>query len=69
MSSSAHQWAREFAKFGHTGHPMAPKFIRPYRMISKPGKNDAADADADADADAIGEAVMLQRGDAFKLPA
>ena len=63
MSSSAHQWAREFAKFGHTGHPMAPKFIRPYRMISKPGKNDAADAAA------IAKAVMLQRGDAFKLPA
>ena len=42
---------------------MAPKFVTPWRMSGKRGKNDAV---APA---AIAEAVMLQRGDAFKLPA
>lgn len=48
--SGAHQWAREFAKFGHTVRLMAPKFVAPYRMSGKRGKNDAADAKAIAEA-------------------
>jgi transposase len=41
--SGAHHWCREFAKFGHTVRMMAPKFVVPYRMSGKRGKNDAAD--------------------------
>lgn len=44
--SGAHHWAREFAAFGHTVRLMAPKFVAPYRMSGKRGKNDAADAAA-----------------------
>ncbi len=44
--SGAHYWAREFEKFGHTVRIMAPKFVAPYRMGGKHGKNDAADAAA-----------------------
>ncbi|WP_234263906.1 IS110 family transposase [Hydrogenophaga sp. NFH-34] len=44
--SGAHRWAREFAKFGHTVRLMAPKFVIPYRLSGKRGKNDAADAAA-----------------------
>jgi len=42
--SGAHHWARQFAGFGHTVRLMAPKFVAPYRMSGKRGKNDAADA-------------------------
>ena len=48
--SGAHHWAREFGKFGHTVRLMAPKFVAPYRMSGKRGKNDAADAAAIAEA-------------------
>jgi transposase len=44
--SGAHHWAREFARFGHTVRLMAPKFVVPYRLSGKRGKNDAADAAA-----------------------
>ena len=44
--SGAHYWAREFSRFGHTIKLMAPKFVAPYRMSGKRGKNDAADAAA-----------------------
>lgn len=44
--SGAHHWAREFARFGHTVRLMAPKFVIPYRLSGKRGKNDAADAAA-----------------------
>lgn len=44
--SGAHHWAREFAKFAHTVRMMAPKFVVPYSMSGKRGKNDAADAAA-----------------------
>lgn len=44
--SGAHYWAREFQKLGHTVRLMAPKFVAPYRMSGKRGKNDAADAAA-----------------------
>lgn len=44
--SGAHHWARQFGKFGHTVKLMAPKFVAPYRMSGKRGKNDAADAAA-----------------------
>lgn len=44
--SGSHHWAREFQKFGHTVRIMAPKFVAPYRMGGKHGKNDAADAAA-----------------------
>ena len=44
--SGAHYWAREFEKCGHTVRLMAPKFVAPYRMGGKHGKNDAADAAA-----------------------
>lgn len=44
--SGAHHWARQFAALGHTPKLIAPKFITPYRMSGKHGKNDAADAAA-----------------------
>jgi transposase len=44
--SGAHHWARLFRQFGHTVRLMAPKFVSPYRMSGKRGKNDAADAAA-----------------------
>lgn len=44
--SGAHHWAREFQKHGHTVRLMAPKFVAPYRMAGKRGKNDANDAQA-----------------------
>ena len=50
--SGAHHWARLFVAHGHTVRLMAPKFVTPYRMSGKRGKNDAADAAA------ICEAVM-----------
>jgi transposase len=40
---SAHYWARELSKLGHTVKLMAPQFVIPYR---KKGKNDANDAEA-----------------------
>jgi transposase len=42
--SGAHYWARLFQAHGHTVRLMAPKFVAPYRMSGKQGKNDAADA-------------------------
>ena len=44
--SGAHHWAREFARHGHSVRLMAPKFVAPYRLLGKRGKNDAADAAA-----------------------
>jgi len=44
--SGAHHWARLFRQHGHTVKLMAPKFVTPYRMSGKRGKNDAADASA-----------------------
>jgi transposase len=44
--SGAHHWARLFQASGHTVKLMAPKFVTPYRMSGKRGKNDAADAAA-----------------------
>ena len=44
--SGAHHWARLFRQYGHTVKLMAPKFVTPYRMGGKRGKNDAADAAA-----------------------
>ena len=44
--SGAHHWARQFRSYGHTVKLMAPKFVTPYRMSGKRGKNDAADAAA-----------------------
>jgi transposase len=44
--SGAHHWARVFATHGHTVRLMAPKFVAPYRLSGKRGKNDAADAAA-----------------------
>jgi len=44
--SGAHHWARLFRQYGHTVRLMAPKFVTPYRMSGKKGKNDAADAAA-----------------------
>ena len=44
--SGAHHWARLFERFGHTVRLMAPKFVAPYRMSGRRGKNDAADAAA-----------------------
>ena len=42
--SGAHHWARVFQAHGHAVRLMAPKFVAPYRMSGKQGKNDAADA-------------------------
>lgn len=44
--SGAHHWARTFEAFGHAVRLMAPKFVAPYRMSGRRGKNDAADAAA-----------------------
>ena len=44
--SGAHHWARQFLAFGHTVRLMAPKFVAPYRLSGRKGKNDAADAQA-----------------------
>lgn len=44
--SGAHHWARLFAQYGHTVRLMAPKFVVPYRLSGRRGKNDAADAAA-----------------------
>lgn len=44
--SGAHHWARLFIACGHTVRLMAPKFVVPYRLSGKRGKNDAADAAA-----------------------
>jgi len=41
--SSAHYWARELQKLGHTVKLMAPQFVKPY---VKSNKNDANDAEA-----------------------
>ena len=40
---SAHHWARELTKLGHTVRLMAPAYVKPY---VKRGKNDARDAEA-----------------------
>ena len=42
--TGAHHWARLFREYGHTIKLMAPKFVTPYRMSGKRGKNDAQDA-------------------------
>jgi len=44
--SGAHEWARQFQRYGHQVRLMAPKLVAPYRMSGKRGKNDAADAGA-----------------------
>lgn len=44
--TGAHHWAREFGKFGHTVRLVAPKFVIPYRLSGKRGKNDVNDAAA-----------------------
>jgi transposase len=44
--TGAHHWARLFMAQGHTVRLMAPKFVAPYRLSGKRGKNDAADAAA-----------------------
>jgi transposase len=43
--TGAHHWARLFQAHGHTVRLMAPKFVAPYRLSGKRGKNDAADAE------------------------
>jgi transposase len=42
----AHHWARALNALGHTAKLMAPKFVSPYRIQGKRGKNDANDAAA-----------------------
>lgn len=44
--AGAHHWGRLFRHRGHTVRLMAPKFVVPYRLSAKRGKNDAADAAA-----------------------
>lgn len=44
--SGAHHWARLFIEHGHKVRLIAPKFVSPYRLSGKHGKNDAADAAA-----------------------
>lgn len=44
--TGAHHWARLFRQHGHSVKLIAPKFVTPYRMSGKRGKNDAADAAA-----------------------
>ncbi len=45
--STAHHWARELMKLGHTVKLMPPAYVKPY---VKRGKTDAADAEAIAEA-------------------
>ncbi len=45
-SSGAHHWAGQFLSSGLTVRLIAPKFVTPYRMTGRRGKNDAADAQA-----------------------
>jgi hypothetical protein len=45
--ATAHHWARELIKLGHTVKLMPPAYVKPY---VKRGKNDAADAEAIAEA-------------------
>lgn len=54
--SGAHHWARLFRSYGHTVKLMAPKFVTPYRLSGKRGKNDAADAAAICEA--VGRPTM-----------
>jgi transposase len=42
--SGAHPWARLFQAHGHTVRLMAPKFVAPFRLSGRVGKNDAANA-------------------------
>ena len=44
--SGSHHWARLFVQHGHIVKLIAPKFVVPYRLSGKRGKNDAADAAA-----------------------
>jgi len=44
--SGAHHWARQFQTYGHTVRIIAAKFVAPYRLSGRKGKNDAADAQA-----------------------
>ena len=44
--TGAHHWARLFRQHGHTVKLIAPKFVAPYRMSGRHGKNDANDAAA-----------------------
>lgn len=44
--SGAHHWALLFTAHGHTVWLMAPKFVTPYRLSGRRGKNDMADAAA-----------------------
>ena len=44
--SGAHHWARRVAALGHSPRMMAAKFVAPYRLSGKRGKNDAHDAAA-----------------------
>jgi len=44
--TGAHHWARMFAGHGHRVRRMAPKFVAPYRLSGKRGKNEAANAQA-----------------------
>ena len=50
---SAHYWARELTKLGHTVRLMAAQFVTPYR---KRGKNDVNDAEAICEA--VGRPTM-----------
>ena len=45
--ATAHHWARELTKLGHTVKLMPPAYVKPY---VKRGKTDAADAEAIAEA-------------------
>jgi transposase len=44
--TGAHHWVRVFRKMGHIPRLMASKFVAPYRMSGRRGKNDANDAAA-----------------------
>jgi transposase len=47
--ASAHHWARELMKLGHTARLMPPRYVKPY---IRRGKNDAIDAEAICEASA-----------------
>src|SRR5499427_6610560 len=56
---SAHCWAREIAKFGHTVKLMPPKYVKAY---VKRGKTDAGDAASICEAVARPSVTFVLRG-------
>ena len=68
-SAGAHHWARQFQQFGHQVRIIAAKFVAPYRLSGKRGKNDAADAEARGGGIAREANAAPQQKSATRAPA